>query len=93
MSKGTGLKNPSDPTFKSYSVEQAKYYASQRLSYEPAIYNIVLDHHVPGLEPESVDLLTVAMAVSLSFQHMTRAVFARHIGLKWISSGLKLRRH
>lgn len=162
MSQTTDPKNPSDPTFRSYSVEQAKYYASQRLSYEPAIYNTVLDHHaatggqfelvldvgcgpgnatrdialsfdqaigvdagaamieaaralggktksggdikfevssaesfshVPGLEPESVDLLIVAMAVGFSFQHITGADVARHIGLKWISSGLKLRRY
>ena len=35
----------SDPTFRSYSAEQAKVYASQRLSYEPAIYDVVLDYH------------------------------------------------
>lgn len=35
----------SDPTFRSYSAEQAKVYASQRLSYESAIYEVVLDYH------------------------------------------------
>ncbi len=36
---------PKDPTFRSYSAEQAKEYATQRLSYEPAIYNTILTHH------------------------------------------------
>lgn len=46
MSTTTSVKDPSDPTFRSYSVEQAKYYGSQRLSYDSAIYNTVLDHHL-----------------------------------------------
>jgi SAM-dependent methyltransferase len=35
----------SDPTFRSYSSEQAKFYSSQRFSYDPAIYDVVLDYH------------------------------------------------
>ena len=34
-----------DPTFRSYSAEQAKAYATHRLSYEPAIYDMVLKYH------------------------------------------------
>jgi ubiquinone/menaquinone biosynthesis C-methylase UbiE len=36
---------PKDPTFRSYSAEQAKAYAAHRLSYEPAIYDTILNHH------------------------------------------------
>ena len=36
---------PSDPTFRSYSAEQAKYYAVSRLSYLPALYDTVLKYH------------------------------------------------
>lgn len=36
---------PNDPTFRSYSTEQAKVYASQRLSYPEVLYNAVLEHH------------------------------------------------
>lgn len=36
---------PKDPTFRSYSAEQAKAYATHRLSYEPAIYDTVLNFH------------------------------------------------
>ena len=35
----------SDPTFRSYSSEQAKLYAAHRLSYDPAIYETILKHH------------------------------------------------
>jgi len=35
----------SDPTFRSYTAEQAKYYGSQRLSYAAALYDLVLNHH------------------------------------------------
>ena len=35
----------SDPTFRSYSAEEAKLYAASRLSYSQNIYNKVLDHH------------------------------------------------
>jgi len=35
----------SDPTFRSYSAEEAKLYAASRLSYSENIYNKVLDHH------------------------------------------------
>jgi trans-aconitate 3-methyltransferase len=34
-----------DSTFRSYSAEQAKIYATHRLSYEAAIYDTVLSHH------------------------------------------------
>jgi len=34
-----------DPTFRSYSAEQAEIYATHRLSYEPALYDTVLKHH------------------------------------------------
>ncbi|PMD39941.1 S-adenosyl-L-methionine-dependent methyltransferase [Hyaloscypha variabilis F] len=34
-----------DPTFRSYSAEEAKLYAASRLSYSQNIYNKVLDHH------------------------------------------------
>ena len=36
---------PKDPTFRSYSAEQAKIYATRRLSYEHAIYDTVLSFH------------------------------------------------
>ena len=36
---------PTDPTFRSYSAEEAKLYAKHRLSYEPTIYDTVLTHH------------------------------------------------
>jgi ubiquinone/menaquinone biosynthesis C-methylase UbiE len=45
MTSSTQAKDPSDPTFRSYSVEQAKSYASSRLSYEQALYDTVLNHH------------------------------------------------
>ena len=35
----------SDPTFRSYNSEQAKVYASQRLSYPELLYSAVLSHH------------------------------------------------
>ncbi|KAH7417046.1 S-adenosyl-L-methionine-dependent methyltransferase [Cadophora sp. MPI-SDFR-AT-0126] len=35
----------SDPTFRSYTAEQAKQYASHRLAYSQALYDIVLNHH------------------------------------------------
>jgi ubiquinone/menaquinone biosynthesis C-methylase UbiE len=34
-----------DPTFRSYSAEEAKLYAASRLSYSQNIYNKILDHH------------------------------------------------
>jgi hypothetical protein len=34
-----------DPTFRSYSAEEAKLYAASRLSYSQNTYNKVLDHH------------------------------------------------
>jgi ubiquinone/menaquinone biosynthesis C-methylase UbiE len=34
-----------DPTFRSYSAEDAKLYASARLSYSQNLYNKILDHH------------------------------------------------
>ncbi|PMD24966.1 S-adenosyl-L-methionine-dependent methyltransferase [Hyaloscypha hepaticicola] len=34
-----------DPTFRSYSAEEAKLYAASRLSYSHNIYNKILDHH------------------------------------------------
>jgi hypothetical protein len=36
---------PTDPTFRSYSADQAKAYATHRLSYKPAIYDTVLNFH------------------------------------------------
>ncbi|KAF4617083.1 hypothetical protein G7Y89_g15066 [Cudoniella acicularis] len=36
----------SDPTFRSYSAQQAKTYATHRVGYDPAIYNTVFDYHV-----------------------------------------------
>jgi ubiquinone/menaquinone biosynthesis C-methylase UbiE len=36
---------PKDTTFRSYSTDQAKVYATNRLSYEPALYDTVLKHH------------------------------------------------
>lgn len=35
----------SDPTFRSYSTDEAKLYASQRLVYSQALYDVVLNHH------------------------------------------------
>ena len=35
-----------DPTFRSYSAKQAEAYATHRLSYEAAIYDTVLRHHI-----------------------------------------------
>jgi trans-aconitate 3-methyltransferase len=35
-----------DPTFRSYSAQEAKLYAASRLSYSQNIYNKVLDHHI-----------------------------------------------
>ncbi|PVH88488.1 S-adenosyl-L-methionine-dependent methyltransferase [Cadophora sp. DSE1049] len=35
----------SDPTFRSYTAEQAKLYASQRFAYSQALYDVVLGHH------------------------------------------------
>ncbi|KAH9218970.1 S-adenosyl-L-methionine-dependent methyltransferase [Leptodontidium sp. 2 PMI_412] len=35
----------SDPTFRSYSAGEAKLYASQRLAYSQALYDVVLNHH------------------------------------------------
>ncbi|KAH8657487.1 S-adenosyl-L-methionine-dependent methyltransferase [Tricladium varicosporioides] len=37
--------NTSDPTFRSYTSQQAKSYASNRPSYSSAIYNVVFEHH------------------------------------------------
>jgi trans-aconitate 3-methyltransferase len=34
-----------DPTFRSYSAEEAKLYAASRLSYSQSTYNKILDHH------------------------------------------------
>ncbi|KUJ22537.1 S-adenosyl-L-methionine-dependent methyltransferase [Mollisia scopiformis] len=34
-----------DPTFRSYSAEEAKVYATHRLSYPETLYNKVLEHH------------------------------------------------
>lgn len=34
-----------DSTFRSYSDEQAKLYATHRLSYAPALYDVILNHH------------------------------------------------
>lgn len=34
-----------DPTFRSYSAEDAKIYATHRLSYPEALYSKVLEHH------------------------------------------------
>jgi len=34
-----------DPTFRSYSAEQAKAYASHRSSYDPAVYQTIFDYH------------------------------------------------
>ena len=34
-----------DPTFRSYSSEQAKAYASHRTSYDPAVYKTIFDYH------------------------------------------------
>lgn len=36
---------PKDPTFRSYSSEEAKIYATHRLSYPEALYNKVLEYH------------------------------------------------
>lgn len=41
----TTTTNPSDPTFRSYTLEEAKIYATHRLSYPEALYNKVLEHH------------------------------------------------
>jgi len=35
----------SDPTFRSYTAEEAKRYASERLAYSQALYDVVLNHH------------------------------------------------
>lgn len=35
----------SDPTFRSYSAEEAKYYGVERGSYSPNIYELILKHH------------------------------------------------
>jgi len=34
-----------DPTFRSYSAEEAKFYSVSRLSYSQNVHNKVLDHH------------------------------------------------
>ncbi len=34
-----------DPTFRSYSADQAKRYAAARLSYSQNLYSKLLDHH------------------------------------------------
>jgi ubiquinone/menaquinone biosynthesis C-methylase UbiE len=34
-----------DPTFRSYSADQAKLYASSRLSYSQSLYSKILNHH------------------------------------------------
>ncbi|TVY73140.1 putative methyltransferase [Lachnellula suecica] len=34
-----------DPTFRSYSADQAKVYASHRAGYNAAIYKVIFDHH------------------------------------------------
>jgi trans-aconitate methyltransferase len=34
-----------DPTFRSYTAEQAKYYAEHRSAYNQKLYDIVLNHH------------------------------------------------
>jgi len=36
---------PSDPTFRSYSADEAKRYATERLSYSQDLYDLVLKHH------------------------------------------------
>ena len=41
----TSTTAPKDSTFRSYSAEQAKLYATHRLAYAAAIYDIVLGHH------------------------------------------------
>jgi len=45
MSTTTTPPGPPDPTFRSYTVDQARYYGSRRLGYESAIYDTVLNHH------------------------------------------------
>lgn len=45
MASATPTSKASDPTFRAYSAEQAKLYATHRLSYEASIYNTVLHHH------------------------------------------------
>ncbi|CZS94714.1 hypothetical protein WAI453_013382 [Rhynchosporium graminicola] len=37
--------HPSDPTFRSYSLDDAKLYAAQRLAYSPVLYEVILNHH------------------------------------------------
>lgn len=37
--------NVTDPTFRSYSSEQAKAYASHRTTYDPAVYKTIFDFH------------------------------------------------
>jgi trans-aconitate 3-methyltransferase len=39
------METVTDPTFRSYSAEEAKLYAASRLSYSQNIYNKILDHH------------------------------------------------
>jgi len=46
MSTTTTPPSPSDPTFRSYTVDQARYYGSWCLSYESEIYDTVLNHYV-----------------------------------------------
>ena len=41
----TATPKVSDPTFRSYTAEEAKTYASRRLSYPHAFYETVLSHH------------------------------------------------
>ena len=45
MSSTTSTPAVKDSTFRSYSAEQAKVYATQRLSYSAALYDTVLKHH------------------------------------------------
>jgi ubiquinone/menaquinone biosynthesis C-methylase UbiE len=45
VSFNMSTKAHSDPTFRSYTAEQAKLYASQRFAYSQALYDVVLGHH------------------------------------------------
>jgi 2-polyprenyl-3-methyl-5-hydroxy-6-metoxy-1,4-benzoquinol methylase len=46
MSTPTNMSSKaSDPTFRSYTLAEAKIYAAHRLSYSEDLYNVVLSHH------------------------------------------------
>ncbi|KAL1963017.1 hypothetical protein VTN77DRAFT_8765 [Rasamsonia byssochlamydoides] len=70
---------PSDPTFRSYTSDQARQYAEARSSYPPKLYDTVLGHHA-----DTGGRFDVLVDVGCGPGHATRdlaAKFAHAVGL------------